>query len=157
MSDCFGRKPVLVISLTGLSIFTILFGISRSLLQMIVFRCLAGSFAGSVLTVRIMVSESCSKATEGRAFAWFMFARNMGILLGPIVGAFPTDHTPSRNVLIIQVDQWRPLSSLEVSMLSKATPTFQRHSQRGFSVSSAPFWSSCSPRRYVIMGVDSCI
>ena len=86
MSDRFGRKPVLVFSLTGLSISTMLFGLSRSLWQMIVVRCLAGSFAGSVLTVRIMVAESCSKQNEGKAFAWFMFARNFGILLGPVIG-----------------------------------------------------------------------
>ncbi|KAK4610753.1 Efflux pump azaK [Fulvia fulva] len=86
MSDRFGRKPVLVFSLAGLSISTALFGLSRSLWQMVMFRCLAGSFAGSVLTVRIMVAESCNKSTEGRAFAWFMFARNGGILLGPVIG-----------------------------------------------------------------------
>lgn len=88
MSDRFGRKPVLVFSLAGLSISTALFGLSRSLWQMVMFRCLAGSFAGSVLTVRIMVAESCNKSTEGRAFAWFMFARNGGILLGPVIGGW---------------------------------------------------------------------
>ncbi|KJX93931.1 major facilitator superfamily transporter like protein [Zymoseptoria brevis] len=86
MSDKFGRKPVLVFSLLGLSVTTMLFGLSRSLLQMIIFRCLSGLFAGSVVTARIMVSESCTTSTEARTFAWFMFSRNLGILLGPIIG-----------------------------------------------------------------------
>lgn len=33
-----------------------------------------------------MVAESCNKSTEAKAFAWFMFARNFGILLGPVIG-----------------------------------------------------------------------
>lgn len=88
MSDRIGRKPVLTFSLAGLSVSTILFGLSQSLWHMILLRCIAGTFAGSVVTVRIMVSESSSKSSQAKAFGWFMFARNFGILLGLLVGAF---------------------------------------------------------------------
>lgn len=50
-ADRFGRKPVLVFSLTGCAIATALFGFSKTLWQMILFRCLAGVFAGTVLYV----------------------------------------------------------------------------------------------------------
>lgn len=97
MSDRLGRKPILVFSLAGVSIATALFGMSRTLWQMIMFRCLAGVFAGSVVTVRTMLSENSGKKTQGRAFAWYMFTRNMGIFLGPLVGgglANPADQFP---------------------------------------------------------------
>lgn len=86
MADRLGRKPILVFSLGGVSLATALFGLSKTLWQMIFFRCLAGVFAGSVLTIRTMLSENTNKKTQGRAFSWYMFARNMGIFLGPLVG-----------------------------------------------------------------------
>lgn len=85
-SDRFGRKPVLVFSLTGIAIASAAFGMSRSLPQMIGARCVAGLFAGSVVTVRTMLAEHTTKETQGTAFSWFMFTRNMGILVGPIIG-----------------------------------------------------------------------
>jgi MFS family permease len=48
-ADRLGRKPVLVFSLAGVSVATALFGLSKTVWQMIVFRCLAGVFAGTVL------------------------------------------------------------------------------------------------------------
>jgi MFS family permease len=48
-ADRFGRKPVLVCSLIGVSIATALFGLSKTLWQMVLFRCLAGVFSGSVV------------------------------------------------------------------------------------------------------------
>jgi MFS family permease len=48
-ADRFGRKPVLVFSLVGVAVATALFGLSRTVWQMIVLRCLAGVFAGTVV------------------------------------------------------------------------------------------------------------
>ena len=48
-ADRFGRKPVLVLSLVGVAVATALFGLSRTVWQMIVLRCLAGVFAGTVV------------------------------------------------------------------------------------------------------------
>lgn len=48
-SDRIGRKPVLVFSLFGISIATTLFGFSKTVWQMVFFRCLAGVFSGTVV------------------------------------------------------------------------------------------------------------
>lgn len=48
-ADRIGRKPVLVFSLAGVSLATGLFGFSQTIWQMIVFRCCAGVFAGTVV------------------------------------------------------------------------------------------------------------
>lgn len=48
-ADRFGRKPVLVFSLAGVSLATCLFGFSKTIWQMVVFRCLAGVFAGTIV------------------------------------------------------------------------------------------------------------
>ncbi|KAH9882846.1 hypothetical protein J1614_000212 [Plenodomus biglobosus] len=97
-SDRFGRKPVLVLSLLGMSAATTLFGMSSNLWQMIVFRCIAGVFAGTVVTVRAMLSEISTKQTQARAFSLFSFAGNLGIFLGPLIGGAletPADKYPS--------------------------------------------------------------
>lgn len=85
-SDHYGRKPVLVFSLLGLAIATTLFGISQSIPQMIVARCFAGVFGGTVVTLRSMFSEISTKHTQARAFSYFAFGGNLGICIGPLIG-----------------------------------------------------------------------
>jgi Major Facilitator Superfamily len=77
MADRLGRKPVLIFSLTGIAITTSLFGMSKKLWQMIAFRCAAGLFAGSVVTVRAMITENCTAKTQARAFSFYAFTRNL--------------------------------------------------------------------------------
>ena len=50
-ADRIGRKPVLVFSLAGVGVATSLFGLSKTIWQMVLFRCLAGVFAGTVVQV----------------------------------------------------------------------------------------------------------
>lgn len=85
-ADRLGRKPVLVFSLAGVTAAVALFGLSRNLWQMILFRCVAGLFGGSVVTVRCMISENCDQNGQKRAFSWYMFTRQLSILFGPIIG-----------------------------------------------------------------------
>ena len=65
---------------------TTLFGLSQSLWQLMLFRCLNGVFAGTVVTVRAMLSELSTKRTQARAFSYFAFAGNLGLFLGPLIG-----------------------------------------------------------------------
>ncbi|CAK7198657.1 hypothetical protein SEUCBS139899_001321 [Sporothrix eucalyptigena] len=85
-ADRVGRKPVLVLSLVGMSSATALFGLARTLEQMIAFRCLAGVFAGTIVTIRTMLAEQSTPATQARVFSWFAFSGNLGIFLGPLLG-----------------------------------------------------------------------
>lgn len=48
-ADRIGRKPVLVFSLAGVAVATAVFGLSSSIPQMLVFRCCAGIFAGTIV------------------------------------------------------------------------------------------------------------
>jgi MFS family permease len=48
-SDRIGRKPVLVFSLAGVAIATAIFGLSKTLWQMVLLRCCAGVFAGTIV------------------------------------------------------------------------------------------------------------
>ncbi|KAJ5340647.1 hypothetical protein N7541_009771 [Penicillium brevicompactum] len=85
-SDRIGRKPVLVYSMFGVTLATGLFGMAKTIPQMIIFRCIAGIFAGTIVTIRTMVAEHSTPQTQARAFSWFAFSGNLGIFLGPLMG-----------------------------------------------------------------------
>lgn len=97
-ADRFGRKPVLVSSLIGMAMATSIFGLSKAIWQMILFRCLAGVFAGTIVTVRSMITENSTPRTQARAFSVFAFAGNLGIFIGPLIGgglSKPAEQYPS--------------------------------------------------------------
>ena len=63
-ADRLGRKPVLVFSLAGVSIAIALFGLSKTVWQMILFRCCAGVFAGTVVWAALHLSACFLTANE---------------------------------------------------------------------------------------------
>ncbi|KAI6084126.1 MFS general substrate transporter [Hypoxylon rubiginosum] len=90
-SDRFGRKPVLVLSLVGISACTSVFGLSRSIWQMIALRCAAGVFAGTIVTIRTMIAEHSTRHTQARSFSWFAFSGNVSLFFGPLIGGALAD------------------------------------------------------------------
>ncbi|CAI7669644.1 unnamed protein product [Penicillium discolor] len=90
-ADRLGRRPVLVSSLFGVAVATGLFGLAKTIPQMILFRCLAGVFAGTIVTIRTMVAEHSTPSTQARAFSWFAFSGNLGLFLGPLLGGALAD------------------------------------------------------------------
>ncbi|KAI0158023.1 MFS general substrate transporter [Hypoxylon sp. FL1284] len=90
-ADRWGRKPVLVLSLVGIAVTTSFFGLSRTIWQMIVLRCLAGVFAGTIVTIRTMIAEHSTPRTQARSFSWFAFSGNAGLFFGPLIGGALAD------------------------------------------------------------------
>ncbi|KAK2073145.1 hypothetical protein P8C59_007446 [Phyllachora maydis] len=120
-ADRLGRKPVLVISLAGVSMAAAVFGLATTLWEMMLYRCLAGVFAGTIVTLRIMVSEHSTPKTQPRAYSWFAFTGNLGILIGPLIGgmlAEPAKQYPALfgNVQLF-IDYPYALSSFAVGLI----------------------------------------
>lgn len=90
-ADTWGRKPILVFSLIGVSVATSIFGMAKTIWQMILFRCIAGVFAGTIVTIRVMLTELSTPRTQAVAFSWFAFSGNLGIFLGPLLGGTLAD------------------------------------------------------------------
>ncbi|GKT44542.1 efflux pump azaK [Colletotrichum spaethianum] len=91
LSDRIGRKPVLVFSLFGVTLATSIFGMAQTIWQMILFRCLAGVFGGTIVTMRTMIAEHSTPKTQARAFSWFAFSGNLGLFFGPLLGGVLAD------------------------------------------------------------------
>jgi len=97
-ADRFGRRPVLITSLVGVTLATGLFGMAKTIPEMILFRCLAGVFAGTIVTIRTMLAEHSGPKHQARVFSWFAFSGNLGIFVGPLLGgalANPAEQYPS--------------------------------------------------------------
>ncbi|RDA92035.1 hypothetical protein CP533_0967 [Ophiocordyceps camponoti-saundersi (nom. inval.)] len=96
LADRVGRKPVLVGTLAGMAIGPTLFGLAKTIPQMIFFRSLTGVLSGSGLVVRTMIGDHSTPQTRAAAYSWFGFAGNVGVLLGPLVGGALAE--PARNM-----------------------------------------------------------
>lgn len=96
-ADRYGRKPVLVISNLAVAVFVTLFGTSKTLWQMILWRSLMGFFTGSVISIRTMFHEISTPKNTARAFSYFAFAGNLGIFAGPAIGSLarPAEQYPN--------------------------------------------------------------
>lgn len=88
-ADRIGRKPCMVISLTGVTFATALFGMTKTIPQMILLRFITGIFTGTMVTIRTMfadLSAGKTKKTKGRIQSYFAFSGSLGILIGPVLG-----------------------------------------------------------------------
>lgn len=91
LADKIGRKPVLVVSLIGMAIGQVLFGMSTTLWQMALFRSLTGIFSSANLVIRTMIAENCTPETRARAFSWYSTSGNIAVFLGPLLGGLVVD------------------------------------------------------------------
>ena len=100
----FGRKPVIIVSVIGFVIASMLCGQATTLAQMVCFRLLQGAFGASVvpLSQAVMV-DTFSAADRGKAMAIWGIGILLGPIMGPTVGGFITDHLDWRWVFYINL------------------------------------------------------
>ncbi|KAI4730231.1 MFS general substrate transporter [Aureobasidium sp. EXF-10728] len=86
-SDRYGRKPVILLSLTCTMITSLLWGFSSSLGMAIAVRALAGAANGTVGIIRTAVAEMVPwKELQPRAFSVMPLVWNIGSIFGPTLG-----------------------------------------------------------------------
>ncbi|KAN0136083.1 MFS general substrate transporter [Lactarius tabidus] len=97
LSDHIGRKPVLLLSLVGVIVSIITFGLSRSFWALVLCRALHGSLKGFVGIVKCMIAELTDETNIGRAFSMIPMAYSLGFAIGPFIGGMlsrPQDRWP---------------------------------------------------------------
>ena len=86
-SDSFGRKPVVLLSMTCIMSSSLLFGFSRTLVWAILARSLAGASCGTVGIIRTMVAEMVPyKELQPKAFSVMPLIWTIGSIFGPSFG-----------------------------------------------------------------------
>jgi DHA1 family tetracycline resistance protein-like MFS transporter len=91
LSDRFGRRPVLLISISGLGLDFLFMAFAPSLNWLFVGRLISGATAGVFSTANAYVADVTPAEGRARAFGWMGAAFSIGFLLGPAVGGFLGD------------------------------------------------------------------
>ena len=86
LSDKYGRKPLLVISLIGTCISFVLFAEARSLLVLFAARILDGLTGGNISVAQAMVSDSSTAENRSKNFGILGSAFAFGFIVGPAIG-----------------------------------------------------------------------
>lgn len=118
----FGRKRVILVSVAGFVVASMLCGQAETLAQMVIFRLLQGAFGAGVvpLSQAIMVDTFEAK-NRGKAMAIWGIGILLGPIMGPTVGGFITDHLGWRWVFYINL----PIGIINLALIMaylKQTP-----------------------------------
>ena len=86
LSDKWGRKPLLVISLAGTCISFLMFAEANSLWMLFAARILDGLTGGNVSVAQAMVADTATPQNRAKRFGIVGSALAFGIVIGPFVG-----------------------------------------------------------------------
>ncbi len=120
MADRVGRKRLLVISVVGFTIASVLCAMATSLTEMVLFRAVQGvSGAFLVPLAQATLFDINPREKHGQAMALFGGGIMIGPILGPVLGGWLTDSYNWRWVFLVNL----PVGILCTLMLVRSLPT----------------------------------
>ncbi|CAB0020054.1 unnamed protein product [Nesidiocoris tenuis] len=87
MSDVYGRKPILLISMIGIACSYALWAVSHSFALFIIARIIGGLSKGNVSLSMAAMTDVSSPATRASGMALVGIAFSIGFVVGPVIGA----------------------------------------------------------------------
>ncbi|KAJ2698731.1 hypothetical protein H4R19_005574 [Coemansia spiralis] len=91
LADRIGRRPTVLLALTGDLATFVLFGLSKSFAWALAARSMNGLFSGNTGVVRAIVSEIADDSNRPRMMALMSLTWNAGVLIGAAVGGLLAD------------------------------------------------------------------
>src|SRR5215218_990205 len=123
LADRVGRKRLLLISVVGLSIASMLCATATSLTEMVVFRALQGvSGAFIVPLAQATLFDINPREKHGQAMALFGGGVMIGPILGPVLGGWLTDNYNWRWVFLVNL----PVGIICTILLARYMPRAER-------------------------------
>lgn len=104
LSDKFGRKRFLIISIAGFTIVSALCGAAVTLTEMVFFRMLQGIFGASLVPLsQAMLADIFPPEDRGKAMAIWGVGVMVGPILGPALGGYLTDVASWRSTFYVNI------------------------------------------------------
>jgi MFS family permease len=129
LSDRYGRRPVLLVSVLGSAVGYYLFGIGGALWILFLSRLIDGATGGNVSTAQACLADLTPPNKRARAFALMGAVFSLGFTLGPAVGG-----VLGQVSVVLPAFGAGTLSLLSVAFgyfaLPETLPTVSRHSER---------------------------
>ena len=88
LSDARGRRPVLLLSLTGSVLAWTMFGLAGSLAVLFAARMLAGAMGGNIATAQAYIADVTPPEDRARGLGLLGAAFGLGFIFGPALGGF---------------------------------------------------------------------
>jgi len=87
LSDCYGRKPILMLSMFGAIAGYIMLAFADTVLMIALSRLLGGLMAGNVAAAQAYVTDVSTPENRAKAMGLIGAALGLGFVIGPILGA----------------------------------------------------------------------
>ncbi|WP_287128482.1 MFS transporter [Candidatus Cyanaurora vandensis] len=88
LSDRFGRRPILLMSLVGTGLGFIVFGLANSLPLLFLGRIIGGASGGAVATAQAYIADISKPEDRTKNFGLVGAAFGLGFIMGPAIGGF---------------------------------------------------------------------
>ncbi|KAJ2564431.1 hypothetical protein GGH12_001978 [Coemansia sp. RSA 1822] len=124
LSDRIGRRPTLLMGLTGDLATFVLFGLSKSYKWAIITRSLNGFFAGNSAVVKSVVTEIADDTNRPRMMALLPLMWNIGAVAGAAVGGLLADPTNQYPSIFGRCEIFRTYPYLLPCLVGSLTTTF---------------------------------
>jgi len=104
MAARFGKKNILIVSMVGFTLTSMMCGAAENLVQMVVYRLLQGIFGAALAPLSQAIMFDLYRPEErGRAMAIFGMGVMLGPILGPTLGGWLTDNYTWRWIFYVNV------------------------------------------------------
>jgi len=86
LSDKYGRRPVLLLSIIGTGIGFLILGLANSLLLLFIGRILDGITGGNISTAQAYIADITTKENRAKGMGLIGAAFGLGFIIGPAIG-----------------------------------------------------------------------
>lgn len=92
LSDKYGRRPVLFISLLGSAAGYVVLGLANTILLVFIGRIISGITGGNISAAQAYIADVTTKENRAKGMALFGAAFGLGFVLGPAIGGITSKY-----------------------------------------------------------------